>query len=74
MDPLTRNWLWLLALIGATVALAGWPAALLAVAFLKAVAILNGFLHLTRASGWLTAFAVPLGLWLAAIWALHAVG
>ncbi len=74
MDALTRNWIWLLALTAATVALAGWPAGLLIVAFLKAVAILKGFLHLSRASGWLTAFAVPLGLWLAVIWALHAAG
>lgn len=77
MDVLTRNWLWLLALILATVTAAGFEgrpaaAALVVLAWLKARAILGGFLHLDRAPGWLSAFTVPLAIWLAALWGLYA--
>ncbi len=78
MDRLTRNWLVLIALILATTGLATQDgriaaAGLLALAWAKARAILGGFLHLDRAPGWLPAFLVPLGLWMALIWALAAV-
>ena len=78
MDRLTRNWLVLIALILATVALATQDgriaaAGLLALAWVKARAILAGFLHLDRAPGWLSAFAVPLGLWLCVVWGLAVV-
>jgi len=42
-------------------------AGLLALAWLKARTILGGFLHLSAAPGWLTAFTLPIALWLAAI-------
>lgn len=75
---LTRIWLTLLALTAATTALAFVPgpaaaAALLAVAFLKARAILGGFLHLGRDSGWRAAFVVPLAIWLVLVWGLHVI-
>lgn len=77
-DLLTRTWLLLIALVGATTGLAVQDgriaaAGLLALAWIKARAILGGFLHLDRAPGWLTAFMVPLGLWMALVWALAAV-
>ncbi|GHG33020.1 cytochrome C oxidase subunit IV family protein [Paracoccus aerius] len=77
-DRLTRNWLLLIALILATTGLAtqdgGIAAAgLLALAWAKSRAILGGFLHLDRAPEWLSAFLVPLGLWLALVWGLAAV-
>ena len=46
---------------------------LLALAWVKARAILAGFLHLDRAPGWLSAFVVPLGLWLCVVWGLAVV-
>ncbi|ABL70566.1 cytochrome C oxidase subunit IV family protein [Paracoccus denitrificans] len=75
---LTRIWLILLGLTGATTALAFVPgpvaaAALLAVALFKARAILGGFLHLERGSGWWAAFVVPLTIWLVLIWGLHVI-
>ena len=78
MDPLTRLWALLIALIAATVLLAPMPgpvamAGLLVLAWLKARAILGGFLHLRAAPGWLTALTVPLALWLAAVWGLAAL-
>lgn len=78
MDRLTRNWLVLIALILATTGLAALDgriaaAGLLALAWAKSRAILGGFLHLDRAPGWLSAFLVPLGLWLCLVWALAAV-
>ncbi|MCV2449133.1 MULTISPECIES: cytochrome C oxidase subunit IV family protein [Paracoccus] len=75
MDALTRTWLLLLGLTLATALLAGIDGrlaalALLALAWLKARAILGGFLHLRAAPGWLGAAMLPLGIWLAAIGAL----
>ena len=75
MDALTRNWLWLLALIAGTVAVAAFSgsvaaAALMALAWLKARAILGGFLHLSGIPGWLSMAMLILGLWMAAIWGL----
>lgn len=72
MDALTKTWALLIALAAATTALslADGPlavAGLLALAWLKARAILGGFLHLRAAPAWLSAFALPLALWLAAI-------
>ncbi|RDD94252.1 hypothetical protein DTW92_17930 [Paracoccus pantotrophus] len=79
MDILVRNWLWLLALIVATVVVAGVSgmaatALLVVLAWLKARLILGGFLHLDRAPGWLGAFTVPLAIWLAVLWGLYAAG
>lgn len=76
MDPLTRNWLLLVALVAATTLLAPFPgaavaAALLALSFLKARAILSGFLHLSQAPDWRAAMLVPLGLWMAALWVVY---
>ena len=78
MDRLTRNWLLLIALILATTGLAApdgriAAAGLLALAWAKSRAILSEFLHLDRAPGWLSAFLVPLGLWMGLVWALAAV-
>lgn len=78
MDPLTRIWALLIALTAATILLAPMAglaamAALLVLAWLKARAILGGFLHLRAAPGWLAALTVPLALWLVAIWGLAAV-
>ncbi|RDW14380.1 cytochrome C oxidase subunit IV family protein [Paracoccus thiocyanatus] len=75
---LTRIWLLLLGLSAATTALAfaSGPvaaAALLVLAWLKARAILCGFLHLDRGSGWRAAFLVPLAIWLVLIWGLHLI-
>ena len=75
MDALTRNWLWLLALIVGTVAVAAFSgpvaaALLLALAWLKARAILGGFLHLSGLPGWLSMAMLVLGLWLALVWVL----
>lgn len=69
MDLLTKTWLTLIALTLATVILAGIDgrlavAGILALAFFKARLILGRFLHLGAASGWLSAFAVPIGIWL----------
>ena len=77
-DKLTRNWLLLIALILATTGLATQDgriaaAGMLALAWAKSRAILGAFLHLDRAPGWLSAFMVPLGLWLALVWGLAAV-
>ena len=77
-DRLMRNWMVLIALIAVTVALATQDgriaaAGLLVLAWAKARAILGGFLHLDRAPGWLSAFLVPLGVWMALVWALSAV-
>lgn len=79
MDDLTRNWLWLLTLIAATVLVAGIEgriaaAVLLLLAWAKVRAILARFLHLDRAPDWLAAFRVPLAIWLAVLWGLYAVG
>lgn len=78
MDVLTRNWLWLLVLILGTVGvgmLAGpVPAAvLLVLAWLKARAILGGFLHLAGIPGWLSMGMTVLAVWVAVIWALTVV-
>lgn len=76
MDGLTRNWLWLLGLTLATTLAALVPAAsagLLLLAFLKARAILGGFLHLRAAPGWLMAVSVPLALWLILLAGLYAL-
>ena len=78
MDPLARTWTLLIALSAATVLLAPMPgtvamAGLLVLAWLKARAILGGFLHLRAAPGWLTAVMVPLALWLAAVWVLSSL-
>lgn len=78
MDPLTRTWVLLIALSAGTVLMAPLPglaatAGLLILAWIKARAILGGFLHLRGAPGWLAALTVPLGLWMAAIWALAAL-
>ncbi len=75
MTPI-RTWTILLGLTAMTALLASRPgkavtAALLLLAFLKARVILGGFLHLR--AGWLTAFCLPLALWLAVIWGLHAL-
>lgn len=75
MDPLTRTWTLLIALSAATVFLAPMPGAaamagLLILAWVKARAILGGFLHLRAAPGWLAAFTVPLALWMAVLWGL----
>lgn len=75
MDALTRNWLLLLALILATVATGAFAgpvaaAVLLALAWLKARAILGGFLHLSGIPGWLSMAMLVLGLWLALVWLL----
>lgn len=72
VDQLTKTWAALIALAAATTALAGvggkWAAlAVLALAFLKARLILGRFLHLGAAPGWLSAFAVPIGIWLLVI-------
>lgn len=76
MDPLTRNWLFLVAMVAGTTLLAPFSgaavtAALLALSFLKARAIVGGFLHLSQAPGWLAVMLVPLGLWMAALWGLY---
>ena len=78
MDALTRNWLLLIGFVGATLALAALDgrlaaAGLLALAWLKARAILGGFLHLKAAPGWLSAALLPLAIWLFAIWGLYAL-
>lgn len=78
MDPLTRTWALLIALSAATVVLAPMPGAaamagLLVLAWIKARAILGGFLHLRAAPGWLAALTVPLALWMAAVWGLAAL-
>ncbi len=72
MDPLIRHWLQLMGLTLATLLLAGidsrlTTAGLLALAGLKARAILGSFLHLRAAPGWLAAVMLPLGLWLSAM-------
>ena len=72
MDGLIRTWVRLIALTLATTALAACDGrlavvSLLLAAWLKARHILGGFLHLGSAPGWLTAFMLPLGVWLAAI-------
>lgn len=81
MDPLIRTWAWLLALTAGTTALAGfggpgWLAsgAIVALAFLKARAILRDFLHLAQAPAWLAGALAVIAAWLTAIWALHLAG
>lgn len=78
MDGLTRIWLLLIALTGATTLLAGFEgrlaaALLLSLAFVKARTILSGFLHLRQATGWLSVATVPLGIWLAVLFGLYAI-
>lgn len=80
MDPLIRTWAWLLALTAATTALAALggggrlaSAAIVAVAFFKARAILADFLHLRQAPGWLAGGAAVIGVWLAGVWGLYAL-
>lgn len=78
MDGLTRTWAVLIGLTLATAALAACDgrlvlAGLMLLAWLKAGHILGGFLHLRAAPGWLAAFSLPLGVWLAAIAALLAL-
>lgn len=78
MDPLTRTWALLIALSAGTVFMAPMPgmaamAGLLILAWIKARAILGGFLHLRGAPGWLSALTVSLALWMAAIWGLAAL-
>lgn len=75
---MNRTWATLIALTAATVLLAPLPglaamAGFLVLAWLKARAILGGFLHLRGAPGWLGAVTVPLALWMAAVWALAAL-
>ena len=75
---LTRTWALLIALVAATVLLSPVPGVaamggLLVLAWLKARAILGGFLHLRGAPGWLAALLGPLALWLAAVWGLAMV-
>ena len=59
----------LLASLDGRLAMAG----LLMLAWLKARLILGGFLHLKSAPGWLTAFTLPLAMWLALMAALLAL-
>lgn len=78
MDALTKTWICLIGLTLATTALAGFDGrlaalAVLALAWLKARLILGRFLHLEAIPGWLSAFTVPLALWLALIGGLHAL-
>lgn len=78
MDPLTKTWGALIALTAATTALAGVSGrlaviAVLGLAFLKARLILGRFLHLGAAPGWLSAFTVPIGIWLCLIGAGYAL-
>ena len=78
MDPLTKTWAGLIALTAGTAVLAGvsgWlaVAGILVLAFLKARLILGRFLHLAAAPGWLAAFTVPVGIWLALIGAGYAL-
>lgn len=72
MSDLLRTWLILLALIAGSLALAGHhnalaAAGLLGLSWLKARAVLGGYLHLARAPGWRMAFLLPLGIWLFAV-------
>lgn len=69
---LAQSWGLLIALTLATTGLASLDdslaaAGLLALAWLKARTILGGFLHLSAAPGWLTAFTLSIALWLTAI-------
>lgn len=69
MDPLTKTWALLVGLTLATTVLAGLEGVavgfgILGLAFLKARLILGRFLHLAATPGWLSAFAVPVGIWL----------
>lgn len=78
MDALTRAWGLLAGLTLATAALAAIDgrlaaAGVLALAWIKARTILGRFLHLRAAPGWLAAFTLPLGVWLAALAALALV-
>ncbi|MET3791710.1 cytochrome C oxidase subunit IV family protein [Aquamicrobium terrae] len=78
MEGLTRTWLLLVALTAATTTLAFFDgrvaaALLLVLAFLKARAILSGFLHLKRATGWIFVATVPLGIWLTVLFGLYAI-
>ena len=72
VGPLVKTWALLIALTLATAALAGFDGGLvtltvLALAWLKARLILGRFLHLGAAPGWLVAFTLPIGIWLALI-------
>ena len=76
MDKLLKTWIFLiaLALTPAILSHMGGPivaALILLLAWLKARLILRGFLHLAPSSGWLSAFMVPLAIWLMALWGLH---
>ncbi len=78
MDSLNKTWALLIGLTLSTVALAAWDGrlavpGLMVLAWLKARSILGGFLHLKGAPGWLGAFTLPLGLWLAAVAALRLI-
>ena len=78
MDVLTKTWALLIGLTAATAALAGVSGRLavilvLVLAFLKARLILGRFLHLAAAPGWLAAFTLPVGIWLALIGAGYAL-
>ncbi|WBU58942.1 cytochrome C oxidase subunit IV family protein [Paracoccus albus] len=78
MDRLTRTWLLLIALTGATALFSGFSGiavvfGLLFLGWLKARLTLGRFLHLDAAPGWLGAFTFPLGLWLLAICLLCAL-
>lgn len=78
MDGLTRSWLLLIALSLATTLLASLDgrivvAGLLLLAWIKARLILGRFLHLRDAGRWLSAFTVPLAIWLMAIGVLYAL-
>ena len=74
----TRIWTLLIALSLGTVLLAPLPglaaaAGLLILAWIKARAILGGFLRLHTAPGWLSVLTVPLALWMVGLWGLVAV-
>lgn len=78
MDRLTLTWARLIAMTLVTTALATCDGrfavtGLLLLAWLKARGILGGFLHLEAAPGWMTAFSLPLALWLVTIAAMLAV-
>lgn len=78
MDPLIKTWAGLIALTAATTVLAGFDGriaapGLLLLAGLKARLILARFLHLSDAPGWLSAFTVPLFLWLGLIGAVYVI-
>lgn len=78
MDGLTRTWVLLIGATAATTLLASFDgkiamAGLLVLAWVKARLILGRFLHLEGTRGWLSAFTLPLALWLLAIGGLYAL-